>query len=93
MVARAGGKVAKPETRNEPHIGNTVRDERKPATRQTGIVRGGTTNPLEGDDGSIKRESLVKGLSDDEATKPGAGEKLAEQDSKGSKSTKSGGDK
>lgn len=46
----------------EPHIGlSGVNDEAAAPTYQTGIVAGGTTNPPEGDDGSVKRISLEPG--------------------------------
>lgn len=49
----------------EPHIGlSGVKDDAAAPTYQTGIVAGGTTNPPEGDDGSVKRVSLEPGEAD-----------------------------
>lgn len=63
MVARdlTRGTVTDPVARDkdgkvdEPHIGAVVNDDPPPKVVQTGFVRGGTTNPPEGEDGSVQR--------------------------------------
>lgn len=50
---------------DEPHIGlSGVNDDAKPATYQTGIVRGGTTNPAEGQSGKVERIPMGPGEAD-----------------------------
>lgn len=62
MVARDNmtGQVTNPTPLDkdgnpvEPHIGTTTRTARPQQTVLTGYAQGGTTNPPQGDDGSVK---------------------------------------
>lgn len=46
---------------DEPHIGLHVEDDQaKPLTVQTGIVRGGTTNPAKGQSGDVERIAFTE---------------------------------
>lgn len=56
MVARdlSTGRVTKPVRGDEPHIGATVNTDPKPATKQTGYSKGGTTNPPIGESGEVE---------------------------------------
>lgn len=46
---------------DEPHIGlSGVNDDPKPQTVQTGIVRGGTSNPPEGESGEVQRIAFTE---------------------------------
>lgn len=57
---------------DEPHIGlSGVNDKPKPATYQTGIVRGGTTNPAEGESGKVERIAFGPGEADNARGKEG----------------------
>lgn len=50
---------------DEPHIGlSGVNDDPKPPTFQTGIVRGGTSNPPKGQSGDVERVELKAGEAD-----------------------------
>lgn len=68
----------------EPHIGLAgVNDDAKPPAYQTGIVRGGTTNPSKGQSGDVERVTLKAGDADGLAGKfdtgdTGAFDKAAE---------------
>ena len=62
----------------EPHIGlSGVSDDPKPPTYQTGVVRGGTTNPPEGQSGDVERVTLKPGDADPVAEKLDNGDRSA----------------